>query len=90
MQYFYLWRTEWFAVLPIQANSPCQYPKVSGAILLFTILLHLNINHQAFVVWCTYRFFKSNHQGELHRLLQTHELNNFTEVLIVSVVLPSR
>lgn len=47
MQSIYLWRTEQFLVLSMQANSLCQFPKVSGAILLSAILLHLTINNQA-------------------------------------------
>lgn len=81
MQYIYLWRTERFLVLSMQANSLCQYPKVSGAIVLSTILLHLTINSQAFSVWCTHMYLRSTRQGELNKLPQTHKLNILTEVL---------
>lgn len=81
MQYIYLWRTEQFLVLSTQANSLCQDPKVSGAILLSVVLLRQIINNQASAVWYTHRYHKSNHQGELNRLPQTPKLNILTEVL---------
>lgn len=52
MPYIYLWRTELLLVLSVKDNSLCQYPKVSGAILRSTNLLHLTIKiNQAFESW---------------------------------------